>query len=78
VLDGIKHGLAGAAKDPYTEYFTPKEAKDFNTILQGVSLTGIGAQLDEDANGNVVVMSPLEGSPAACGRAAGQRCHHHH
>ena len=65
VLDGLKHGLAESANDPYTEYFTPKEAKDFNGELEGISLTGIGAELDEDGNGNVVIMSPLDGSPAA-------------
>jgi len=64
ILDGLKHGLAEATKDPYTQYFTASEAKEFNGVLQGISLTGIGAQLDQDANGNVVVMSPLEGSPA--------------
>lgn len=65
MLDGIKHGLAQAANDPYTVYFTPKEAKAFNGELQGISLTGIGAELDQDGQGNVVVMSPIDGSPAA-------------
>jgi len=65
ILDGLKHGLAEAANDPYTEYFTPKEAKAFNGELQGISLTGIGAQLDQDAQGHIVVMSPIDGSPAA-------------
>lgn len=65
MLDGIKHGLAEAANDPYTVYFTPKEAKAFNGELQGISLTGIGAELDQDSAGNVVVMSPIDGSPAS-------------
>lgn len=65
ILDGLKHGLAEAANDPYTEYFTPSEAKSFNGQLEGISLTGIGAQLDEDPDGNIVVMSPIDGSPAA-------------
>lgn len=65
VLDGLKHGLANAAGDPYTTYFTPKEAKAFNGELQGVSLSGIGAQLDQDADGDIVVIAPLVGSPAA-------------
>ena len=65
VLDGLKHGLAESANDPYTQYFTPKEAKAFNGQLEGISLTGIGAELDQDKDGNVVVMSPLDGSPAA-------------
>lgn len=65
VLDGLKHGLAESTKDPYTQYFTPDEAKAFNGDLQGISLTGIGAQLDQDQNGNIIVMSPIDGSPAA-------------
>ncbi len=65
LLDGLKHGLASATGDPYTEYFTAKEAKDFKTQLEGQSLTGIGAQLDKNDKGEIVVMSPLEGSPAA-------------
>lgn len=64
VLDGLKHGLAESTGDPYTQYFTAKEAKAFNGELQGISLTGIGAQLDQDQQGNIVVMAPLEGSPA--------------
>jgi len=68
ITDGLKHGLAESTGDPYTEYFTAKEAKAFNTDLQGISLTGIGAQLDQDKDGNIVVMSPLDGSPA---KAAG-------
>src|SRR5665811_1476469 len=30
LVDGLKHGLATATGDPYTEYFTPAEAKTFN------------------------------------------------
>jgi carboxyl-terminal processing protease len=65
ILDGLKHGLANAANDPYTQYFTPQEAKAFNGQLEGISLTGIGAELDQDSSGNIVVMSPINGSPAA-------------
>jgi len=65
VMDGLKHGLADSAGDPYTQYFTAKEAKVFEGKLQGISLTGIGAQLDQDAAGDIIVMSPVPGSPAA-------------
>jgi carboxyl-terminal processing protease len=65
ILDGLKHGLAEATGDPYTEYFTAQEAKAFNGELEGISLTGIGAQLDQDEQGHIVVMSPIDGSPAA-------------
>ncbi len=63
LLDGIKSGLVSAAGDPYTEYFNPQAAKDFNEALDG-SFTGIGAELGTDADNNIVVVSPLSGYPA--------------
>jgi carboxyl-terminal processing protease len=71
LLDGLKHGLATATKDPYTQYFTAKEAQDFTSQLQA-TFTGIGAELEQDDGGNIVVVAPLDGSPAA---AAGLRAH---
>lgn len=65
MIDGLKHGLAQATGDPYTEFFTAKEATKFNSDLQGISLVGIGAQLDQNPEGQIVVMSPIVGSPAA-------------
>ncbi len=65
IIDGLKHGLADAPKDPYTVYFSPSEAQTFNGELQGQSISGIGAQLDQDANGHIIIMSPLPGQPAA-------------
>lgn len=65
IIDGIKHGLANAPGDPYTEYFSPSEAQAFNSELQGQSISGIGAELDQDSQGNIIVMSPLQGQPAA-------------
>jgi len=65
ILDGLKHGLANAPGDQYTEYFSATEAKAFNNELQGISVTGIGAELDQDSAGNVIIMSPINGSPAA-------------
>ncbi|HUB93071.1 MAG TPA: S41 family peptidase [Verrucomicrobiae bacterium] len=65
VIDGLKHGLADAPKDPYTEYFSPSEASAFNGELQGQSISGIGAELDQDTSGDIIVMSPLPGQPAA-------------
>jgi len=65
ILNGLKHGLADAPNDPYTEYFSPSEAAAFNGELQGQSISGIGAELDQDSQGDIVVMSPLPGQPAA-------------
>ncbi|MCA9326965.1 S41 family peptidase [Candidatus Saccharibacteria bacterium] len=69
VLDGMKHGLAQSTGDPYTEFFTADEANQFNNDLQG-TITGVGAQLQLDADGNIVIIAPLAGSPA---EAAGLR-----
>lgn len=64
LLDGLKQGLAEATNDPYTEYFNPSQAKDFNRELNG-SFSGIGAELGKNANDNLIVVAPIDGSPAA-------------
>lgn len=63
LLDGIKQGLAQASGDPYTEYFNPKQARDFSNELSG-TFTGIGAELGKNASNNIVVIAPLAGFPA--------------
>lgn len=63
LIDGLKHGLAQAPHDPYTVYFTPKEAQDFNSELTN-SFSGIGAQLGLDQDGNLEVVAPIAGLPA--------------
>jgi carboxyl-terminal processing protease len=64
LLDGLKSGLAGATGDPYTQYFSKEDAKAFNEQLSG-SFTGIGAQLGQDADGNLLVIAPIDDSPAS-------------
>lgn len=63
LLDGAKQGLATATGDPYTEYFNPTDAKEFNDQLSG-SFTGIGAELGTDDDNNILVVAPLAGYPA--------------
>ena len=63
IEDGLKHGLAQSAKDPYTVYFTAKEAKDFDDQLNN-SFAGIGARLSKDADGYLVIGEAIEGFPA--------------
>lgn len=63
LLDGLKKGLVSAAGDPYTEYFSPKEAKSFDDALAG-SFTGIGAELGTNDQNQIVIVSPLNGFPA--------------
>ena len=64
LLDGLKSGLASATGDPYTQYFSKEDAKAFNEQLSG-SFTGIGAQLGQDADGNLLVIAPIDDSPAS-------------
>ncbi|MEO6513480.1 MAG: S41 family peptidase [Candidatus Saccharimonadales bacterium] len=63
LLDGLKEGLAQSTHDPYTEYFTPKEADAFKNQLSG-TFSGIGAQLGKDSDGNLEVIAPIAGTPA--------------
>lgn len=64
LLDGMKEGLAQSTGDPYTEYFTAQDAKQFSDELNN-SFSGIGAQLGADSNGNVEIIAPIAGTPAA-------------
>ena len=64
LLDGLKHGLADAANDPYTKYFTAAEAKQFDDELNN-TFSGVGAELSQDSSGNIIVVAPIKGYPAA-------------
>lgn len=64
LLTGLKDGLAEAAGDPYTEYFTAEEAKKFDEQLNN-AFSGIGAELGEDKDKNLIVIAPISGTPAA-------------
>ncbi len=64
LLAGLKDGLAGATGDPYTQYFTPEEAKKFDSQLNN-EFSGIGAELGQDKDKNLIVVSPIAGTPAA-------------
>lgn len=70
LLDGAKHGLVNAAGDPYTVYFNVDEANDFLGELEG-TFEGIGAELGK-RDGKLIVVSTLDGSPAAKAGLRGQ------
>lgn len=60
--DGLKAGLVKAAGDPYTEYMSAAESKEFNEQLSG-SFEGIGAELNKEEQ-TIVIVSPIAGFPA--------------
>lgn len=61
-LNGQKSGLANAPGDPYTEFFTAQETKEFNESLNG-TFEGIGAELGKEGS-FVIIVSPIKGTPA--------------
>jgi carboxyl-terminal processing protease len=62
VLYGAIRGAVSAAGDEYTEFFDPKDLSNFRTELKG-TFDGIGAEVGK-RNNNIVIIAPLEGSPA--------------
>ncbi len=60
--EGLKEGLVRAAGDPYTEYLSQEENKEFNEQLSG-SFEGIGAELGKDGEA-IVIVAPIAGFPA--------------
>jgi carboxyl-terminal processing protease len=63
LLDGMKAGLVEAAGDPYTVYFDSHSAEDFNDQLAG-TFSGIGAELGLDPQKNLIIVAPIDGTPA--------------
>lgn len=59
---GAMHGLVSALGDPYTTFFDPQEAKEFESVLNG-SFEGIGAEIGI-RDDQLQIIAPLAGSPA--------------
>lgn len=62
LVEGAKKGLVAAAGDPYTVYFTSKEADEFLGDLEG-TFTGIGAELSK-RDDKLTIVATIDGSPA--------------
>lgn len=62
IVYGAIEGMAKSLGDPYTDFFTPEQAKLFNSDLAG-SFEGIGAVIGIKKN-QLTIISPLEKSPA--------------
>lgn len=60
---GLARGIVSSLDDPYSQFMSPKENKDFQDSMEG-KLEGIGAELTmRDAL--LTVVSPLKNSPAS-------------
>lgn len=62
LVDGAINGMMEALGDPYSSYMAPETATQFSESIAG-SFTGIGAEVSQE-DGNVVIVSPIKGSPA--------------
>jgi len=63
LVNGAIKGMVSAAGDPYTSYLDPVDNKSFGENLNGV-YQGIGAELGFDKDNQLIIISPLDGSPA--------------
>lgn len=72
LIYGAISGLTEATGDPYTSFLTPEENETIKAGIDG-EYEGIGAELGM-REGQLVIISPLEGSPAErAGAAAGDK-----
>lgn len=62
LINGAIDGMMESLDDPYSDYMSQDDAKNFHQSLSS-SFEGIGAEIQE-REGNIVVVSPLKGSPA--------------
>lgn len=69
LLQGAASGMAAAAGDKYTAFFTRAEAKELTSDLAG-KFEGVGIELGQNSDKQLEVITPLDDSPA---KAAGIR-----
>ena len=62
LLHGAAKGMVEAWKDPYTRFVAPKQLKDEEIELEG-KYGGLGMYIG-DRDGQILVISPMEDSPA--------------
>ena len=59
---GAMRGMVAALEDPYTSFFDPEEAAQFESVING-SFEGIGAEIGIEEE-QLQIIAPLAGSPA--------------
>lgn len=63
LVEGAIKGMVSAIGDPYTTYLNIEENKETRDSLNG-KYEGIGAQLGYDDQSRLIIIAPLDGSPA--------------
>lgn len=64
LIDNAIAGMVGSIDDPYTTYIDENDSNTFNTTLEG-SFEGIGVEIINDSDNNIVVYRVLDDSPAS-------------
>ncbi len=63
LIEGAIDGMLATLDDPHTRYLSPQDQSAAQESMAG-EFQGIGAEV-EDVDGNITVVSPIDGSPAA-------------
>ena len=63
LIDSAISGMIESIDDPYTTYIDSDDSNTFNTTLEG-SFQGIGVEIINDSDNNIVVYRVLDDSPA--------------
>ncbi|MAT97601.1 MAG: peptidase S41 [Anaerolineaceae bacterium] len=63
LIEGAIDGMLATLDDPHTRYLSPEDQSAAQESMAG-EFQGIGAEV-EDVEGNITVVSPIDGSPAA-------------
>ncbi len=63
LMEGVYRGLFQGLKDPYSEYLSAEEYEELMIHTLG-EFEGIGVTITADENGNIIVVSTIEGTPA--------------
>ena len=63
LLDGAIKGYINGLGDEYSEYMTKEEWKDYQADALG-NYVGVGIYMSMDKQNNIVVVSPIKGTPA--------------
>ncbi len=63
LVEGAINGMLATLDDPHTRYLSPQDQSAAQDTMAG-EFQGIGAEV-EDVDGNVTVVAPIDGSPAA-------------
>lgn len=63
MIESALKGYVAGLGDEYTEYLTPEELEELMVSVNG-NYVGIGIYMSQNVDGDIVVLLPIEGSPA--------------